>query len=57
MMFSHPIGADGASLIYSTFLGHQRDSGVGIAVDGSGTAYITGYTTSTDFSDSVSFSG
>jgi hypothetical protein len=39
-----------SSLIYSTYLGgNGYDSGWGIAVDGSGCAYVTGYTFSTDF--------
>ena len=33
--------ADGSSLVYSTFIGNYA-SGYGIAVDGSGSAYITG---------------
>lgn len=38
------------SLAYSTFLGGSNGNfGFGIAVDGSGSAYITGKTTSTDF--------
>jgi hypothetical protein len=38
-------------LVYSTFLGGsvQADSGAGIAVDGAGNAYVTGYTQSTNF--------
>src|SRR4029453_2247893 len=40
----------GNSLVYSTYLGGSGfDSGHGIAVDGSGSAYITGETRSTDF--------
>jgi uncharacterized protein (TIGR03437 family) len=40
----------GARLIYSTYLGGQRaDAGRGIAVDGFGNAYVTGYTISSDF--------
>jgi uncharacterized repeat protein (TIGR01451 family) len=39
-----------ASLVYSTYLGgNNNDIGRGIAVDGSGNAYITGYTLSTNF--------
>lgn len=37
-------------LIYSTYLGgSDQDHATGIAVDGSGSAYVTGYTLSTDF--------
>ena len=38
-------------LVYSTYLGGGNDDvGYGIAIDGSGNAYITGYTySSTDF--------
>lgn len=43
----HP---SGSSLVYSTFLGGSKgDSGSAIAVDGSGSAYVTGPTTSDDF--------
>jgi hypothetical protein len=39
-----------SSLIYSTYLGGEGDDrGFGIAVDGSGNAYVTGFTESTDF--------
>ena len=40
----------GSALVYSTYLGGTKmDFGYGIAVDGSGAAYVTGSTTSTDF--------
>jgi len=39
-----------ASLVYSTYLGgNLADIAYGIAVDGSGNAYVTGYTNSPDF--------
>ena len=41
---------DGASLVYSTFLGGTSDDlATGIAVDKQGTAYISGHTSSVDF--------
>jgi hypothetical protein len=44
---------DGGSLIYSTYLGgsteRANDVGIGIALDSTGAAYITGLTASTDF--------
>jgi hypothetical protein len=40
----------GSALIYSTYLGGTgSDYGYAIALDGSSNAYVTGYTTSTDF--------
>ncbi|HEY1203956.1 MAG TPA: SBBP repeat-containing protein, partial [Bryobacteraceae bacterium] len=40
----------GNALVYSTFLGGSGiDVGTGIAVDGTGAAYVTGNTSSTDF--------
>ena len=40
----------GSALVYSTYLGGSGDDyGYGIAVDSSGSAYVTGYTTSTNF--------
>ncbi|MCX6831949.1 MAG: SBBP repeat-containing protein, partial [candidate division Zixibacteria bacterium] len=44
----------GNNLIYSTYLGgvgdsYSSDLGIGIAVDGNGNAYVTGYTTSSNF--------
>jgi hypothetical protein len=42
---------DGTALAYSTYIGGASDveEGFGIAVDASGSAYITGYTESNDF--------
>jgi len=49
-MFLTKINASGSASVYSTYLGGSlADVGRGIAVDGSGNAYVTGYTTSTDF--------
>jgi hypothetical protein len=40
----------GTAIVYSTFLGGNRvDLGAGIAVDGAGNTYVTGYTESTTF--------
>ncbi|MBW2096640.1 MAG: SBBP repeat-containing protein, partial [Deltaproteobacteria bacterium] len=48
--FVTKINASGSSLIYSTYLGgNYGDSGMGIAVDGLGNAYVTGQVESTDF--------
>ena len=48
--FVTKIDSSGSSLNYSTFLGgNDSDFGRGIAVDISGSAYVTGYTTSTNF--------
>ncbi len=50
-----------ASLIYSTYLGgsgdSSDDSGYGIAVDGTGNAYVTGETWSTDFPTQNAYQG
>jgi hypothetical protein len=44
------LSADGATILYSTYLGGTGyESGNGIAIDSSGNAYITGESDSTDF--------
>ena len=44
------LDASGAALGYSTYLGgSDGDGGYGIALDGAGSAYLTGYTVSADF--------
>jgi hypothetical protein len=48
--FVTKLSASGSALDYSTFLGGTGDDeGEGIAVDGSGRAYVTGTTSSTDY--------
>ncbi len=48
--FVAKLNPSGSALVYSTYLGgNNYDQGVGIAVDASGNAYVTGYTISTDF--------
>ena len=48
--FVTKINATGSQLVYSTYLGGSGyEAGDGIAVDGSGNAYVTGTTASTNF--------
>jgi hypothetical protein len=48
--FVTKINASGTAFIYSTYLGGSGDdTGLGIAVDGAGDAYVTGGTQSTNF--------
>jgi hypothetical protein len=48
--FVTKLNARGSALVYSTYLGGSgEDEGQGIAVDGSGNAYVTGRTDSTNF--------
>ena len=49
-MFITKLNAAGNALVYSTYLGGEgTDYGYGIAADSGGSAYVTGYTHSTDF--------
>ena len=44
------LDATGSGLVFSTYLGgSDTDVGFGIAVDGAGSAYVTGHTRSTNF--------
>jgi hypothetical protein len=48
--FVTKLNTAGSALLYSTYLGTSRgDAGLGIAVDRSGNAYVTGGTNSSDF--------
>jgi uncharacterized repeat protein (TIGR01451 family) len=48
--FVAQVTPDGSGLVYSTYLGGSTSTeGNGIAVDGSGNAYVTGFTRSSDF--------
>jgi hypothetical protein len=49
-VFVAKLSADGSKLLYSTYVGgHNGERGNAIAVDSSGSAYVTGYTHSKDF--------
>jgi hypothetical protein len=48
--FISKLKSNGSGLVYSTYLGgDDNDSATGIAVDSSGSAYVTGFATSTNF--------
>ena len=48
--FVTKLSADGAALVYSTYLGGgSTDEGLGIAADPAGHAYVTGFTASANF--------
>ena len=48
--FVTKLNPSGSALVYSTYLGgYSEDQGIAIAVDSTGSAYITGFTDSADF--------
>ncbi len=56
--FVTKLAANGASLVFSTYLGGgNTDQGHGIAVDSAGSVYVTGQTNSTNFPTSSAFQG
>jgi uncharacterized protein (TIGR03437 family) len=56
--FVTKINPSGTAWVYSTYLGGNNvDEGNGIAVDGIGNAYVTGYTASTNFPLQSAFRG
>jgi hypothetical protein len=54
--FIAKLDSAGSAFAYSTYLGgSEGDTGNGIAADGSGNAYVAGYTSSTDFPTANAF--
>ena len=57
-VFVAKLSSSGSTLLYSTYLGGSNfDSGVGIAVDAAGNAYVTGQTSSANFPTRNPFQG
>jgi uncharacterized protein (TIGR03437 family) len=57
-VFVTKLAPAGNALVYSTYLGGGgSERGTGISVDGSGSAYVAGWTTSTDFPTSMAYQG
>jgi hypothetical protein len=58
-VFVTKLSSGGNALVYSTYLGGSSsdDYGSGIAVDSTGSAYVTGWTDSPDFPTAVPFDG
>ena len=58
-LFVTKLNTTGTTLVYSTYLGGNSDdeAGVGIAIDSSENAYVTGSTQSTDFPTANPFQG
>ncbi len=56
--FVTKLNASGTAVVYSTYLGgSSEDYALGITVDGSGNAYVTGDTSSTDFPVASAYQG
>jgi hypothetical protein len=56
--FVAKLSEDGSNFIYSTYIGGSfGEEGIGIDVDSSGSAYITGWTSSPDFPTKNAFDG
>ena len=56
--FVTKLNATGSALVYSTYLGgSDQEAGHGIAVDGAGNAYVTGWTRSANFPAVNAFQG
>jgi len=57
-VFVTKLSSSGNALSYSTYLGgSMTESGAGIAVGGTGNAYVTGYTESSDFPTKLAYQG